>query len=123
METNQNPIHPKVGSIFIHVHDMNRAVHWYAKVLGVSVDTELDGMIHSMPLDNLVLLFDAHHSATFQPSSHPIFSFPTQDIDKTYELLKGINVEFVGEIERFPDISFGTIRDSEGNLIMIVEEK
>ncbi|GIP29371.1 hypothetical protein J23TS9_45010 [Paenibacillus sp. J23TS9] len=122
MENNRNPIEPMIGSIFIQVHDMKRAAYWYAKLLGDSVVLEPEEKIYSMKLDNLILLLDSHRSETFQPSEHPLFSFSTDDIEKSYEFLINNNVEIFGDIERFPDISFLTIRDSEGNLIMVVQE-
>ncbi|MBS4219957.1 hypothetical protein KHA96_16720 [Bacillus sp. FJAT-49711] len=121
MENTYN-ITPIVGSIFIHVKDMNRAVNWYAKLLGLSVPPGPYDRVFSIKLNNLILLLDANRSDHFQPSKLPLFSFPAENIDKTYEFLTNNNIDIQGDIERFPDISFLTIKDSEGNLIMIVQE-
>ncbi|MCJ8008653.1 VOC family protein [Lederbergia wuyishanensis] len=121
METKKN-IAPYIGSVFVHVKDMNRAFNWYAKFLGVSVPPGPYDKVFSLQLSNLTLLLDAHRSDHFQPSEHPLFTFSTDDIDKTYNFLKNNNIVIIGEIERFPDISFVTIIDSEGNQIMIVQE-
>lgn len=121
METKHN-VTPIVGSIFVHVKDMNRAVNWYAKLLNISVPPGPYDKVFSIELSNLILLLDAHRSDHFQPSELPLFSFSTKNIDKTYEFLTSNNVDILGDIERFPDISFLTIKDSEGNLIMFVQE-
>lgn len=121
MDTKQN-IARLVGSIFLHVKDMERAVQWYGKLLGMPVSPGPYEKVYSIDLSNLTLLLDAHRADHFIPSELPLFSFPTDDIDKTYKSLIYNGIEIIGNIERFPDISFLTIKDSEGNLIMVVQE-
>ncbi|QDP39392.1 VOC family protein [Radiobacillus deserti] len=122
MTATKNPIHSTVGSIFIHVKDMERAVRWYSKLLGINISHPSSNKVIPVTLDNLVLLLDAHRAETFEASIQPLFSLTTKDIDKTIEFLKEMNVEVVGEVERFPDISFVTIKDSEGNSLLVVQE-
>ncbi|WP_349772362.1 VOC family protein [Lederbergia citrisecunda] len=108
--------------MFVHVKDIDRAVNWYAKLFGVSVPPGPYDKVFSMQLNNLTLLLDAHRSDHFQPSELPLFTVSTEDVDQTYEYLNNNNIVIVGEIERFPDVSFVTLLDSEGNQIMIVQE-
>ncbi|GAB6988757.1 VOC family protein [Paenibacillus pini] len=115
-------LNTRVASIFIHVQDMDRAVHWYAELFGVPITTQSFEKIYSMKFDNLILLFDAHGSDTFHPSERPLFDIPTDNIDQVVTLLNEKNIDIIGEVERFEDISFLTIKDSEGNLFMVVQE-
>lgn len=116
------PIQKRIASVFIHVNDMEKAVEWYARLLGVPFRSGPYEEMYSIQLDNLLILLDSHRSGRFTPAEQAIFALPTDDIDQTYEYLKSIDVTIIGEIERFPDISFVTIQDPDGNLMMIVQE-
>lgn len=121
MEAKQ-PISSSVSSIFVHVEDMERAVNWYSRLLGVNISYQLSDHVVPIRLSNILLLLDSHRAKTFQPTEQPLFSFSTYDIDETLLFLDEIEVEVIGDIERFPDISFATIKDSEGNVLMVVQE-
>lgn len=123
MTTNTpSPIQKKVASVFIHVNDMEKAVAWYSRLLDIPFGSGPYNKIYSIQLENLLILLDSHRSGQFTPAGQALFSIPTDDIDQTYEYLKSMNVKIIGELERFPDISFVTIQDPDGNMLMIVEE-
>lgn len=54
----------------------------------------------------------------FIPSNQPLFNLSTEDIHAAYEHVKHLGVEIVNEIETFPDLSYFTFKDPDGNIIM-----
>ena len=122
VKSTQNPIQTKVASVFVHVNDMEKAVEWYSRLLGVPSRSGPYEKMYTIELENLYLLLDNHRSGSFTPAEHALFTLATNDIDKTYEFLQSIEVQVIGEIERFSDISFVTIKDLDGNKFIIVQE-
>ncbi|WP_336771979.1 VOC family protein [Paenibacillus sp. MMO-58] len=122
MPVKPHPVKASIGSIFIHVRNMERAANWYAALLGIElIDPSFDS-VFPLKVDNAFLILDANRADSFQPSELPLFSFPTDDIEETVAFLDDLQVELVGQPERFPDISFVTVKDSEGNRLMFVQE-
>jgi Predicted enzyme related to lactoylglutathione lyase len=118
----QNPIQKKVASVFVHVNDMERSVKWYSRLLGVPIRSGPYEKMYTIELENVYLLLDNHRGEPFTPAEQALFTFATDDIDKTLEYLISNEVQVIGEIERFTDISFITIKDLDGNKFIIVQE-
>jgi hypothetical protein len=47
----ESPIENRIGAVFVHVTDMQRAVDWYSTLLGVpSHGTSREGLIYDVPM-------------------------------------------------------------------------
>lgn len=121
----QNPVKNKVGAIFIHVKDMNRAIDFYSKLLGLPrKETAHEGTIYDLTVSGgSGIILDANKGVVSKQDAKPLFFFDTNDIYKSYEHVKSIKAEIFSKIEEHGDISFFNFRDSEGNLLMVCEDK
>ena len=113
-----SPIKNHVRGIFIPVSNIDNARDWYCKLLGLPTDGEiLFGHIYVLPMQgetNIVL-----DSKIYSPEhvfNIPVVQLATDDIDKSYEYMKSINVELVTGIENGHWFNF---KDPDGNVIMI----
>jgi predicted enzyme related to lactoylglutathione lyase len=121
----KSPVKNHVGSIFIHVKDMNRAIAFYSALLGLpKKDTAHEGTIYDLPVSGgSGIILDANKGVVAKQDAKPLFFYDTNDIYQSYDHVKSINAEIFSEIEEHGDISFFNFRDSEGNLLMICEDK
>ncbi|CAM3787209.1 hypothetical protein GCM10009865_34140 [Aeromicrobium ponti] len=121
----KSPVKNHVGAIFIHVKDMNRAIAFYSALLGLpKKDTAHEGTIYDLPVSGgSGIILDANKGIVAKQDAKPLFFFDTNDIYQSYDYVKSINAEIFSEIEEHGDISFFNFRDSEGNLLMICEDK
>lgn len=46
----QSPIANRVDTIFIHVSDLEKSVHWYSKLLGIAVKQNIEGPIYTFDM-------------------------------------------------------------------------
>ncbi|MBT2688974.1 VOC family protein [Bacillus sp. ISL-47] len=121
----KSPVKNQVGAIFIHVKDMNRAIDFYSQLLGhPKKETAHEGMIYDLPVSGgSGIILDANKGVVAKQDAKPLFFFDTNDIYQSYDYVKSLNAEIFSEIEEHGDISFFNFRDSEGNLLMICEDK
>ncbi|WP_308635041.1 VOC family protein [Paenibacillus silvisoli] len=124
-EDAESPIQNRIGGIFLNVTDMNRAIRFHSEALGVAykevADREEDS-IYDLPMrQGSSVLLDvnrAKHGDAYQT----LFMFVAKDVDgaKAYLASKGVPV--FTDIERHGDIAFFTVKDPDGNVIMICIE-
>ena len=119
-----NPIANRIDTVFIHVTDLVRSVEWYSKLLGVEVNKEINGPIYTfnMGAGRPGLTLDDHSfDKDYELIVHnqPLFNLSTTDIDAAYQHVKALGVDIVGEIHHYPDLSEFSIKDPDGNIIMI----
>ena len=119
----------QIKFISIPVADQNRALDFYTEKLGFTIITDqpFDGKQRWIELripkaETRVVLFtaegDEKRIGTFMN-----MSFACDDIDQTYEELKGRGVQFEGVPEKQPWGTYAKFKDSEGNLFVVSEEK
>lgn len=125
-----SPVSPNIGGVFVIVKNMPRAVQWYREILGFPEDekfmkTATPDMktIYSIPLGKTNLILDSIHRDTLTPSSNHLFMFDTKNIEETYEYMKQKGVSILSEVQGAEDVKFFEVLDSEGNKIMLCEEK
>ncbi|MGG3280040.1 VOC family protein [Paenibacillus solani] len=120
----QSPIANRVDTIFIHVRDLEKSVHWYSKLLGIEVKSEIQGPIYTfdmgpgrpgITLDNHC--FDEDYE--LKTSNQPLFNLSAVDIDAAFQFVKDLNAELVTNIQTYSDLSEFTFKDPDGNLLMI----
>jgi len=118
----ESPILNRIGGIFVHVSDMNRAIEFHSEVLGVprlEVDSESSGGIYNMPTNGRVdLLLDINHLVNRNPDRAQ-FMLVTHDVEASRSYLAGHGIEAFTDIQRFGPIAFFTVKDPDGNEIMI----
>ncbi|MDP5275634.1 VOC family protein [Chengkuizengella axinellae] len=122
---NQSPIKNHVGEIFIHVSDMQRAIKFYSDLLGLPLQkTAHEGNIYQIiTTGSTGVLLDSHRKDEPNQNNKPILFFDTDHIHNSYDHIKSLNVEIVSEIEVHENISFFTLKDPDGNVLMVNEDK
>ncbi len=121
----QSPIANRIDTVFIHVTDLTKSVHWYSKLLGIEVKEEIQGPIYTynMGVGRPGLTLDNHcfdEIYELRPLNQPLFNLSTEDIDKAYQFVKEqLGAEIVTEIQTYPDLSDFSFKDPDGNILMI----
>jgi catechol 2,3-dioxygenase-like lactoylglutathione lyase family enzyme len=120
----KSPIQSKVNTIFIHVSDLERSVEWYCNLLGQVYDmSSVKRPVYNLQVNQQVgITLDAgpaNRSKRLGGLDYPLFNFHTNDIDEAYDYIKQLNYDINSEIIRFNDLSFFTVRDPDGNVMMV----
>ncbi|NBI27581.1 VOC family protein [Chengkuizengella marina] len=120
-----SPIKNHVGAVFIHVSDMQRAIRFYSKLLGLPVkETAHEGNIYDLvTIGGAGIILDGHRKDVPNQSDKPILFFDTDNIHASYEHVKSLSIEITSEIEVHENISFFTFKDLDGNVLMVNEDK
>ncbi len=110
----------RIGSIFIHVSDMKRAVEWYSRVLDLPFnDDYLEGRlstVYTLHLEGTEILLDSNHGAA--PGHQPMMFFKTDDIRKTLQFLKENGIVIHNEVLENNIVIF---EDPDGNRLMAIQ--
>ncbi len=116
-------IENKIGSVFVPVSDMARAVAWYSLVFGVPPGTlSHEDRICAVPMQGPVsLLLDAHRPVT--NSSQPLCTFWTADMAAAERFLQASHVSIVRPVDDIGSLLTLTIADPDGNLLMLCQAK
>ncbi len=123
----------KVGTISIFVEDQDRAKAFYTEKLGMELraDTPMGPGADARWLavapagaetEIVLYKFDEHwenYRSTFQQSQS--LTLQCADIDETYRIYKERGVEFFGEPETQFWGRFTMLKDSEGNMLILVQ--
>ncbi|GGD21592.1 VOC family protein [Pontibacillus salipaludis] len=124
MKTTKSPIHNSVNTMFVPVSDLQTSAKWYSDLLGQEFNpSEVEEPVYNMKIDHYTgVLLDSgppDEKQKVTPSAHPLFNFHTDDIDASYQYIKELEYSITSNITRFEDLSFFTIKDPDGNIIMI----
>ena len=116
-----SPIENKIGSVFIPVSDMQRAIEWYTRLFGLAANTTShEGRIYDLPMTgDASLILDGHKPVA--NSSQPLCFFWTSDIQRAWVFLREQGVELVQEVENIGSVSTLTFKDLDGNLLMVCQ--
>ena len=111
----------QIKFVSIPVADQNRALDFYTDKLGFTIITDqpFDGKQRWIELripkaDTRVVLFTTPGDEK-RIGSMMQLSYECEDIDATYQELKGRGVEFDGPPEKQPWGTYAMFKDSEGN--------
>lgn len=120
----QGPIQAKVNTIFIHVSDLKQSVKWYCELLGQEYDlSTVERPVYNVEVSQQVgITLDAGPDGVTKNharSAYPLFNFHTEDIDQAYQYVHQLGYAVDEEIVSFDDFSFFTVKDPDGNRIMI----
>jgi predicted enzyme related to lactoylglutathione lyase len=119
-----SPIVNQINTVFVHVSNLKESVRWYSELLGQEYDlNEVSDPVYNMKINHFTgLTLDAGPAGIrkqLKPLDEPLFNFHTVDIDKAFSFVKEIGVELAEGIVRFGDFSFFTVKDPDGNVVMI----
>ncbi|KRE31643.1 VOC family protein [Paenibacillus sp. Soil522] len=110
----------RVGSIFIHVSDMKRAVEWYSRVFDLPYNEDyIEGRlstVYTLHFEGTEILLDSNNGAA--PAPQPLMFFKTDNIWKTLQFLKESEFVIHNEILENKIVIF---EDPDGNRLMAIQ--
>jgi len=116
-----------IGQISMNAHDIPRATQFYRDTLGVRFLFEAPPKMAFFDCGGVRLMLSLPEGAAYD---HPgsVLYFRVDDIEKTYEELRGRGVAFESEphlIARMPDheLWMTFFKDSEGNTLALMSER
>ncbi|MCC3376593.1 VOC family protein [Cohnella sp. REN36] len=119
-ESGGSPVQGRIGGAFVDVKDMKAAARWYSELLGVPFrPEETEQSIYVVPTNRGASLLLDDNRARQGETFTILFMFDTRDIRASYDFATAAGFEVFGEIEDHGDVAFFTLRDPDGNLIMI----
>jgi len=119
-----SPISARIGGAFVDVTDMRRAAAWYSDLFGTALgDGAASGEVCSVPMSRgAALLLDLHRHLR-----HEAFSircmFDAKDIRAAYAYASDLGLDFRGGLEDYGNIAFFTLKDPDGNLVMVCQSR
>ncbi|XEC95785.1 VOC family protein [Paenibacillus tarimensis] len=125
LENTESPILNRIGGIFLHVTDMNRAIRFHSEVLSLpfhEVGTGQEDSIYDLKMKSGsgVLLDDNHYR---NGDCEALFMLVTPDVDGSKAFLEANGVPVFTDIERpGGKLAFFTVKDPDDNVIMICSE-
>ncbi|WP_435155131.1 VOC family protein [Haladaptatus sp. DFWS20] len=111
-------IENRIGSVFVPVSDMQRAIEWYSVLFDLPADeSSHDGTIYNVEMAGDVnLTLDSNRPV--ENSSQPLCYFWTDDIEETHDFLIEGDISIVMEPENIGSVTFVTFEDLDGNRLM-----
>jgi len=123
-----------VGTVSVFVSDQQRAKDFYTKVLGFELKTDAPlypgatarwvAVAPAGAETEIILYLPDENWAHYEQvvGKAQSITLDVSDLAAVYEELKGKGVTFVQEPDVQPWGTFATLQDSEGNLILLVEQ-
>ena len=119
-----SPIQNRIGAVFVHVTDMQRAITWYSTLLGVPQSaTSHEGLIYDVPMSGPTgLTLDGHSQVrgTFQPAG-PLLMLRADDIHAAHAFASE-HAKEVGPVEDIGTVSVFHLADPDGNRLIVYAE-
>jgi predicted enzyme related to lactoylglutathione lyase len=114
-----SPIQNKIGMVFVPVSDMDRAIAWYSRLLGLPAgDTSHAGKIYDVPMQGEVgLILDGNKPV--HNSSQPLLFLWTNDIAAALRHLREIDAEITSDTQDIGSVTYITFHDPDGNRLMV----
>lgn len=112
----------KIGSVFVHVKDANKAANWYANLLGKPKPQSTVGPVQFMETaDGRGIVIDDNRNNA--PGIRPAFMLETTDIQLAYKRVSEQGGKIVRELEEDEAVAFFNFEDPDGNIIMVCEQR
>jgi predicted enzyme related to lactoylglutathione lyase len=120
----KSPVGNQINTVFVHVSNLRESVRWYSELLGQEYDlNEVADPVYNLEMNHFTgLTLDAGPAGKrkqLNPLDEPLFNFHTDDIDEAFTFVNELGIEVAEGIVRFDDFSFFTVRDPDGNVVMI----
>jgi predicted enzyme related to lactoylglutathione lyase len=118
----KSPIKNKVSTVFIPVSSIEAAKKWYSEVLGVNGEI-IHGHLCVLDMEGTGVVLDEmpkwrNSEGKIKSIQVPAIQFGTDDIQQSYQFMKGNGVELITEIENG---HYFVIKDPDGNMLMVCE--
>ncbi|MFE6073692.1 VOC family protein [Paenibacillus sp. NPDC057886] len=114
-----SPILNQIGTVFIPVHNIEKAREWYCDILGLPGDGEiLFGHLYIIPMNGTRIVLDSKIYSEDRTFKTPAFHFDTLNIEKAYAFMLSKNVNIRTPIEQEHWFNF---QDPDGNLLMVCQ--
>lgn len=125
MTTTKAPALNRIGSVFLHVQDLSRASRFYSEILGLP-EPELDpnSPIFCPPMEMPGLILDDNrNNIGTERDVRPICILKSADAEATLAFMqeKGVEICFVERHEG--KVFLFTFRDTESNVLMVMQER
>ncbi|MFD0619133.1 VOC family protein [Paenibacillus sp. GCM10027629] len=123
LEDTDSPILNHIGGIFLNITDMNRAIRFHSRVLGLPYHEDESGQensIYDLKTESGAGVLLDNNRFKQGDDYETLFMLLTHDVDasKAYLELNGVSV--FTDIERYgKELAFFTVKDPDGNVIMI----
>ncbi|SDC42303.1 hypothetical protein SAMN05421663_102377 [Terribacillus halophilus] len=112
----------RIGSVFVHVKDANKAANWYANLLGKPEPEPAAGPVQFMETaDGRGLVIDDNRNNA--PGIRPAFMLETTDIRSAYERVTSQGGRIVRDLEEDEVVAFFNFQDPDGNIVMVCEQR
>lgn len=113
----------KIGSIYLSVKDMNRAIDFYENILGTKISFKADRMSGFNFNDYSLLLYNPEiDGGKVEFGNNTIVNFVVDDIKEAEDFVKSKCCEIVMKIEKVEDFMIFQCKDLEGNIIEFFQE-
>ncbi|WP_227353648.1 VOC family protein [Haladaptatus salinisoli] len=120
----KSPIENRIGTVFVPVSDVPRAIEWYSDLFDLPTDgTEAshEGTIYDVEMEgDAGLVLDANRPV--ENSSQSLCYFWTDDVEATHEFLEERDIPVVMGPENVGSVTFVTFEDPDGNRLMACQE-
>lgn len=115
------PIHNRIDGVFVHVSNMERSVNWYHRLFDRPERSSATDKVHSIAMDGgSDLILDQHgYDRGLAVDDRPQLMLHSPDVHAAYRRVKQLGLPVEWEIEEYPGMAFFTLRDPDGNLLMI----
>ena len=113
----------KVGSIYLCVKNMKRAVTFYEKLLDKKVDSFAERM-SSFGMGNLsLLLFDPTVDGEIVTwGNNEVINFEVEDIQEIKKLIDDVWCDIIMPLEQVEKFLIFQFKDTEGNIVEVFSE-
>ncbi|MBB6671057.1 VOC family protein [Cohnella nanjingensis] len=118
----ESPVLGRIGGVFVDVRKMESAARWHSELFGLPFKPqEAEQSIYSVPMRRGASLLLDDNRARRGETFRILLMFDTRDIRASYDFVRTLGYEAFGEIEEHGDVAFFSVRDPDGNLIMICQ--
>lgn len=121
-----SPILNRMGGIFLNVTDMDRAIAFHHRVLGLEHPTEphegADRSVYNLPVSRGTGVLLDNNRYRQNDDYGTLFMLTTTDVDAAKAYLARNGVETFTDIERYDDLAFFTVKDPDDNVIMVCNQ-
>ena len=117
-----------IGQIAMGVKDLDRAVAFYRDQLGMKYLFQAGEMMAFFDCSGVRLMLTLSEEGSSDHTSSSVLYYKVDDIDGAYERLRADNVQLEGEPHKIAeledhDLWMAFFRDSEANLLALMEER
>ena len=113
----------KIGSIYLSVKDMNRAIEFYEKILGTNISSKAERMSSFDFNDYSLLLYNPEiDGEKVEFGNNTIVNFVVDNIKEAETFVKSKGCEIVMELEKIENFMIFQCKDLEGNIIEFFQE-